>query len=180
MAGGGSFSQRTRALWVSPAEITIGASMTSPEASSTPWTAGPSHRMWRTRAPTRTVPPASSNAACTASGSAPLPPTGRPVGATCFVAYVSAPSPVPGVSGATPHTVGPRVSAGVSTWSVVKNERSTSAALRLDHRSSVGMARDERIGFRPRLPSTEPGVGVDWPISLTIFATGKAAFRYRR
>ncbi|CAB4759358.1 unannotated protein [freshwater metagenome] len=45
-------------------------------------------------------------------GTMPLPPTGLPTFATWRIAYVRAPSPVPGVCGETPHTVGPIASAG--------------------------------------------------------------------
>src|SRR4051812_7984865 len=53
------------------------------------------------------------------------------------MAYVSAPSPVPGSSGDTPQTIGPVTMAGARTASASKNWRMMSAALRRLHLNKV-------------------------------------------
>ncbi len=120
----------------------------------------------------RSVPPAASNAASRASGTCPLPPTGRPTVPTWRMAWGRAPSPVPGVSGEIPHTIGPVRAPGPVMASSVKNERSTSAALRRDQRIRVvaPLRRRRRASLvRPAI------VGGSEAASNTISMAGMAA-----
>ena len=79
-----------------------------PSASATPATRRPSQRIAATGAVgAHLAAVVHERPRASASVSAPLPPTGRPTRPTWRIAYDSAPSPVPGVSGLMPHTIGP-------------------------------------------------------------------------
>ena len=121
----------------SHAETTTGAVISVPSRRATPLARVPSQSTASTVLSVRSSPPWWVKAARNASVSAPLPPAGRPTPPTWRIAYDSAPSPVPGRSGLTPHTIGPATRPVPSRASWEKNERMTDAALRRLQRSTV-------------------------------------------
>ena len=89
----------------------------------------------------------------------------------------SAPSPVPGVSGEIPHTIGPDIAAGPVMASSSKNDRSTSPVDRRDHRNSVGAPARRRRRASAVSPRTDGGSAA---ASKIMRIAGIAARAYRR
>ena len=138
----------------------------------TPLTRSAVQQISVTRVEVRSTPPAARNAASNASGTFPLPPTGRPTLATWRIAWVRAPSPDPANSGEIPHTMGPVTAPGARTISLSKKDRSTSDALRRLQPSSAAVPANRRLSANRVSPVMEGG----WlAASKTIRTAGIAA-----